>query len=569
MAESCTMSGGCVMFQQADLASSAFPVFEEIRKQGKLCDVTIKVDDKLFSAHRIVLCATIPYFNSMFTIDMVESRQREVEVRGIDPSAMESLIQFAYSGKITIHPGNVNNLMIGAAYLQLNQVRDACADFYKQRLDCKNVLSIQSFAETLSCTDLVKAADRFLEKNFTQVAEEEEFVSIDVSQMQELLNRDSLCVTEEGAFEALIRWVKKDSELRSKHLPNLLAQVRLPLLSPTFLTDRVSKEELIRSCHRCRDLVDEAKDFHLLPERRSMFKSYRCRPRCFADVSGLLYAVGGLTKAGDSLSTVEVMDPVTGRWNPAEAMSIRRSRVGVAILRNNLYAIGGYNGVDRLQTVEVLDGPKRIWRGIGSMNCKRSAAGAASLHDYLYVCGGYDGVTSLNTVESYDPSTDCWKCVSAMNKHRSAAGVVAFDNHIYVLGGHDGLSIFDSVEKYNPQTGRWTPGVSMLSKRCRLGVAVLEGKLYACGGYDGSTFLRSVEVFDPKTEKWNHVAPMSVTRSRVALAANAGRLWAVGGYDGTANLNTVEVYDPKIDKWSFGSSMCAHEGGVGLGVVPL
>lgn len=283
MAESC-MGGGCVMFQQADLANSAFPVFEEIRKQGKLCDVTIKVDDKLFSAHRIVLCATIPYFNSMFTIDMVESRQREVEVRGIDPSAMESLIQFAYSGKITIHPGNVNNLMIGAAYLQLNQVRDACADFYKQRLDCKNVLSIQSFAETLSCLDLVKAADRFLEKNFTQVAEEEEFVSIDVSQMQELLNRDSLCVTEEGAFEALIRWVKKDSESRSKHLPNLLAQVRLPLLSPTFLTDRVSKEELIRSCHRCRDLVDEAKDFHLLPERRSMFKSYRCRPRCFADV---------------------------------------------------------------------------------------------------------------------------------------------------------------------------------------------------------------------------------------------------------------------------------------------
>lgn len=35
------------------------------------------------------------------------------------------------------------------------------------------------------------------------------------------------------------------------------------------------------------------------------------------------------------------------------------------------------------------------------------------------------------------------------------------------------------------------------------------------------------------------------------------------------NLNTVEVYDPKTDKWSFGSSMCAHEGGVGLGVVPV
>lgn len=97
------------------------------------------------------------------------------------------------------------------------------------------------------------------------------------------------------------------------------------------------------------------------------------------------------------------MDPVTGRWNPAEAMSIRRSRVGVAVLRNKLYgttryieqynlffkiyvvAIGGYNGIERLNTVEVLDGSKKAWSRIGSMNCRRSAVGAAALNDHLYV----------------------------------------------------------------------------------------------------------------------------------------------------------------------------------------
>lgn len=97
------------------------------------------------------------------------------------------------------------------------------------------------------------------------------------------------------------------------------------------------------------------------------------------------------------------MDPVTGRWNPAEAMAIRRSRVGVAVLRNNLYghikhpilskhvlkylvlAIGGYNGVERLNTVEVLDGSKKAWSRVGSMNCRRSAVGAAALNDHLYV----------------------------------------------------------------------------------------------------------------------------------------------------------------------------------------
>ena len=41
-------------------------------------------------------------------------------------------------------------------------------------------------------------------------------------------------------------------ELREDHLPYLLAKVRLPLLTPQFLSDTVASEELIRSSHRCR-----------------------------------------------------------------------------------------------------------------------------------------------------------------------------------------------------------------------------------------------------------------------------------------------------------------------------
>lgn len=122
MASDPSSNSTTVTFHQIDLPGTAFPVMEDIRKQGKLCDITIKVENSCFSAHRIVLCATIPYFNAMFTHDMLESKQKEVEVRGIDPGAMEALIQFAYSGKVTIHPGNCHSLMIGASYLQLTQV---------------------------------------------------------------------------------------------------------------------------------------------------------------------------------------------------------------------------------------------------------------------------------------------------------------------------------------------------------------------------------------------------------------------------------------------------------------
>ena len=64
-------------------------------------------------------------------------------------------------------------------------------------------------------------------------------------------------------------------------------------------------------------------------------------------------------------------DPILGRWRDAEAMSMLRSRVGVAVMRSRLYAIGGYNGTDRLNTVEVFDADTKRWGRVASMNCKR------------------------------------------------------------------------------------------------------------------------------------------------------------------------------------------------------
>ena len=41
------------------------------------------------------------------------------------------------------------------------------------------------------------------------------------------------------------------------------------------------------------------------------------------------------------------------------------------------------------------------------------------------------------------------------------------------------------------------------------------------------------------------------------------------GYDGENNLSTVECYDPKANRWEFYEPMNVHEGGVGVGLVPM
>lgn len=50
-----------------------------------------------------------------------------------------------------------------------------------------------------------------------------------------------------------------------------------------------------------------------MPERRYAFPIDMIRPRCCTDVQSMIYAVGGLTSAGEALHSVERYDPVVRR----------------------------------------------------------------------------------------------------------------------------------------------------------------------------------------------------------------------------------------------------------------
>uniref|UniRef100_A0A8B9R0G8 Kelch like family member 18 n=1 Tax=Anas platyrhynchos TaxID=8839 RepID=A0A8B9R0G8_ANAPL len=365
-----------VHFSVGDLPSRGYGVMGEIRRQGKLCDVTLKVGDHKFSAHRIVLAASIPYFHAMFTNDMMECKQDEIVMQGMDPSALEALINFAYNGHLAIDQQNVQSLLMGASFLQLQNIKDACCTFLRERLHPKNCLGVRQFAETMMCAVLYDAANSFIHQHFVEVSMSEEFLALPFEDILELVSRDELNVkSEEQVFEAALAWIRYDREQREPFLPELLAKIRLPLCRPQFLADRVQQDDLVRCCHKCRDLVDEAKDYHLMPERRPHLPAFKTRPRCCTSIAGLIYAVGGLNSAGDSLNVVEVFDPIANRWEKCQPMTTARSRVGVAVVNGLLYAIGGYDGQLRLSTVEVYNPEMDSWSKVESMNSKRSAMG--------------------------------------------------------------------------------------------------------------------------------------------------------------------------------------------------
>ena len=61
----------------------------------------------------------------------------------------------------------------------------------------------------------------------------------------------------------------------------------------------------------------------------------------------------------------------SGKWQSSEAMTMDRSRIGVAVHNNKLYAFGGYNGFERLSIVEVYNPVLKTWKSIAPMHHKR------------------------------------------------------------------------------------------------------------------------------------------------------------------------------------------------------
>ena len=140
-----------------------------LRRQRELCDVVIVVNEQKIYAHRIILSACSPYFRAMFTGELAESRQTEVTIRDIDESAMEQLVDFAYSSTVTVEENNVQTLLPAACLLQLSEIQEACCEFLKRQLDPSNCLGIRAFADTHACRDLLRVSDKFTQHNFLQV----------------------------------------------------------------------------------------------------------------------------------------------------------------------------------------------------------------------------------------------------------------------------------------------------------------------------------------------------------------------------------------------------------------
>ncbi|XP_062507717.1 kelch-like protein 18 [Corticium candelabrum] len=134
-------------------------LINEFRKNGRLCDVILKVSTMEISTHRVVLATSIPYFRAMFTTNMAEATQDVVTMKDIDPDVLGRIVEFIYTGHLDVTVDNVQDVLAAASLIQLESAQEICCEFLKEHLEPANCLGIRNFAEANGCTQLTEAVD--------------------------------------------------------------------------------------------------------------------------------------------------------------------------------------------------------------------------------------------------------------------------------------------------------------------------------------------------------------------------------------------------------------------------
>jgi len=228
------------------------------------------------------------------------------------------------------------------------------------------------------------------------------------------------------------------------------------------------------------------------------------------------------------LSIPSVVSATTDSWITKESMQQARSGLGVAVVNDNIYAIGG----------------------VPSNGFQPSSPGSA-------VYAGKTSVMVTGTNEEYNPETKSWTFKTSMPTPRAVFAIAVYQNKIYCIGGKTSDNYTGVNEVYDPATDTWETKTSMPTARAFLQANVVNDKIYLIGGHGlPDEFLLINEVYDPLTDTWSTSEPvLSTTFFGYASVVFDNKIYTVGmQIMGGFSEAKTQIFDTETSGWSYGTS---------------
>jgi N-acetylneuraminic acid mutarotase len=133
-----------------------------------------------------------------------------------------------------------------------------------------------------------------------------------------------------------------------------------------------------------------------------------------AVVDGKIYVFGGARQISEEFnnlisgSSTQVYDAINHTWSSKANLPANRSYAAAEATRGltapkRVYVVGGFDQFNYINLVHVYNSERNVWRSGASMLTARGYLGLAVVDDALYAIGGFDGENWLDVNERYLP----------------------------------------------------------------------------------------------------------------------------------------------------------------------
>ena len=556
-----TMNSDELLVKDEEFKEEILSKLNQLRKEGILCDVTLRIDGQDFPAHRCVLSAASPYFRALFAFEfkLIENESNRIELQDIKSTAAKEVLDFMYTGQVVVNSTNAQDLLRVADYLIIPSLKSKVATFLEVTIDATNCLLLESFGAQFNCKSLEEAAMAYKLQNFAAVVKSEDFKALDFDKVKQLVCHDDIIVSkEEDVYEAVMKWVKHDVLARENLLPELLKCVRLFSMSKYSLKKILEDEELIKEDSTCTNILHKGMDFFLFPDD---FEGTLLEPRkCLTRYEHAVVLTGGHCKDQRPSAKTFGFSLSTNKWVSLSMMPCSRTRHGAAVCGGQLYTIGGKS--PQPVTVCCFNPNCNKWSCVASLRrASRRHCSVTTYQEELYVVGG-EGFWCSSI--KFDPKRNKWTRLMDMTTPRAAHCAVAMVNGICVIAGHDEHVCHKTVEIYNPVTDQWSQMPDLVKARRFASAATISGeKILVVGGYSNMEFKvieASCEMFDPAGDQWSLVSSPVGPRAACGIVTFNNRVYVFGGEDASLEknsryLNSVECYCIQKNQWQLFGTM--------------
>ncbi|XP_029774777.1 kelch repeat and BTB domain-containing protein 12 isoform X3 [Suricata suricatta] len=535
---------------------------KNMRELVEMIDVVLIAEGETFPCHRLVLAAFSPYFKAMFTCGLLECTQREVILYDITAESVSVILNYMYNAALEINNANVQTVAMAAYFMQMEEIFSVCQKYMMDHMDASNCVGIYYFAKQIGAEDLSDQSKKYLYQHFAEVSLHEEILEIEAHQFLTLIKSDDLNISrEESILDLVLRWVNHDQELRTEHLVELLKQVRLELINPSFLRQALKRNTMLLCDAACIDIIQNAFKAIKTPQQHSLNLRYGM------ETTSLLLCIGN--NSSGIRSRHRNYGDASFCYNPASRKTyfISSPKYGEGlgtvcagvVTENNTIIVAGEASASKLsrqknKNVEIYryhDRGNQFWEKLCTAEFRELYALGCVGND-LYVIGGQMKVKNqyliTNCVDKYSAERDSWRRVSPLPLQLACHAVVTVNNNLYVIGGWTpqvkefpasltGMAVLhlaavlkdvvmehqtsmayiwvdlpdeepdrlsNRVLRYDPSQDQWTERAPMKFSKYRFSTAVVNSEIYVLDRHE--VISKEILELDPWENQWNVVA---------------------------------------------------------------